>query len=125
MPTEAFCRNRSSGDGRAYYCRPCHAQQQRDTRERLYGGSYRHYKLRLKYGIGAAEVDAMVARQGGVCAICEERPAVQVDHDHKTGKVRGILCDGCNGGLGAFGEDLDLMERAAKYLKFHGNAVSG
>lgn len=70
-----------------------------------------------KYGLGAAEVAALAAAQGGVCAVCQRKPAVQVDHDHKTGKVRGVLCDGCNGGIGAFGEDLELLERAARYLE--------
>jgi len=115
-PPEDFCRNRSRADGLADYCRPCHNAAVRETKLRLYGGS-RHYKLRDRYGLGAAEVAALTAAQGGVCAVCQQKPAVQVDHDHKTGKVRGILCDGCNGGIGAFGEDLELLERAARYLE--------
>ena len=58
----------------------------------------------------------MIEAQGGVCAACHEEPATQVDHDHKTGKVRGILCDGCNGGIALFDEDIALMERAVRYL---------
>lgn len=111
-----FCRNRSARDGLACYCRPCHRAQGTESRTRLYGGS-RHYKLKQKYGIGAAEVASLVESQGGRCAVCKHNPAVQVDHDHKTGRVRGILCDGCNGGIGAFGEDLELLERAAQYLE--------
>ena len=44
----------------------------------------------------------MFAVQGGVCAICEEAPASHVDHDHETGRVRGLLCFNCNGALGQF-----------------------
>jgi hypothetical protein len=55
-----------------------------------------------RYGIGAAEFDELDAQQGGVCAICGRESPEHVDHDHETGKVRGILCFNCNGGLGQF-----------------------
>lgn len=100
-PLESFCRNRNTRDGRATYCKPCHNARNRETIRRLYGNT-RHYHLRQRYGIGAAEVEELIRRQGGVCAICEQEPATQVDHDKRTGEVRGILCDGCNGGLSAF-----------------------
>jgi hypothetical protein len=60
----------------------------------------------------------MIEAQGGLCAICEgplERP--HVDHDHETGKVRGVLCFNCNGGLGKFADSADLLQRAAEYLQ--------
>lgn len=62
----------------------------------------------------------MIRKQGGVCAICEQEPATQVDHNRITGQIRGMLCDGCNGGLSAFEEDDELLERAAQYLEQHG-----
>jgi Recombination endonuclease VII len=58
----------------------------------------------------------MVAEQGGLCAICREAPADQVDHDHKTNRVRGPLCFNCNGALGQFRDRPDLMLRAVLYL---------
>ena len=84
--------------------------------QRVHGG-YRHYRLKHKYGIGAAEVDAMIAAQGGLCALCEVRPATQVDHDHKTGKVRAILCLLCNAGMGAFKDDPNIIRNAIAYLE--------
>lgn len=102
-PRDEFCRHRGRPDGKADYCKPCHNAKNQATIKRLYGDT-RHYHFRQKYGIGLAQVEEMIARQGGLCAICRKYPAKQVDHDHRTGKVRGILCDGCNGGLGAFGE---------------------
>jgi hypothetical protein len=81
----------------------------------LYGGS-RHYHLQRRYGIGAAEVDGMIAEQGGVCAVCGRPDPEHVDHDHATGAVRGILCFNCNGGLGQFGDDQDRLVSAALYL---------
>ena len=115
-PLDAFCRNKNRRDGRAAYCRSCHNARNKDTVQRLYGG-HRHYRLRQKYGIGAHEVAALVAAQGGVCAICKVRPAIQVDHAHDTNAVRGVLCDGCNGALGAFSEDKALIRRAIEYLR--------
>lgn len=112
---EEFPRNKSSADCRGAYCKPCHNARGRETRQRLYGGS-RHYHLKRKYGLGAAEVDDLIATQGGLCAVCRERPAEHVDHDHRTGTVRGILCLGCNTGLGQFGDDADVVLRAIDYL---------
>lgn len=57
------------------------------------------------------------AAQGGICAVCGERRAVHVDHDHDTKRVRGILCELCNGFLGAFNDDPDLLRAAIKYLE--------
>ena len=60
----------------------------------------------------------MIRKQGGLCAICQENPAVQVDHcEQPEMRIRGVLCDDGNGGLGAFYDDLDLLEAAAQYLE--------
>lgn len=61
----------------------------------------------------------MIDAQGGVCAICRERPAEHVDHDHDTGRVRGILCFTCNVGIANFGEDRERMRFAMIYLEIH------
>ena len=112
---EEFPRNRRSRDGHHSYCKTCNNARSRESRERLYGGS-RHYHLKRRYGIGAAEVDDMIAEQGGVCPICGRPAPEHVDHDHQTGAVRGILCFNCNGGLGQFGDDQDRLLAAASYL---------
>ena len=82
------------------------------------GGS-RTYHLTRRYGITAAEADAMLEAQGGVCAICRAAPAAHVDHDHATGAVRALLCFNCNGGLGQFKDDPTLLHAAAYYVEFH------
>jgi hypothetical protein len=114
-PVEDFPRNRSSGTGRGVYCKPCHNARGRETRRRLYGGS-RHYHLKRRYGIGAADFDALLTEQGMLCPICLKRPAEHVDHDHKTKKVRGILCEQCNGGLGQFKDNVQTIRNAIEYL---------
>ena len=118
-PLEDFPRNRRTRDGRHAYCKPCHNARGHESRQRLYGGS-RHYHLKRRYGIGADEFDALLAKQGGVCRICGRPDPEHVDHDHKTGRVRGILCFNCNGGLGQFADDVDRLESAAHYLSSAG-----
>ena len=93
----------------------CNNERSKASRDRLHG-STREYHLRRRYGMTSAEVDALIAAQGGMCAICLVAPAEHVDHDHETGKVRGVLCFNCNGGLGQFKDDCDLLSRAFEYL---------
>ncbi|MCC9708657.1 endonuclease VII domain-containing protein [Streptomyces sp. MNU76] len=76
--------------------------------------------LRRKYGLTEADRDELIASQGGVCCICLSAPAAHVDHCHKTGRVRGVLCFNCNAGLGLLRDDPDALNRAADYLE--GNA---
>jgi hypothetical protein len=115
-PLSEFPRNRRTRDGRHAYCKPCHNARGKETRQRLYGGS-RHYHLKRRYGIGAAEFGHLVREQGGSCAICGKPNPEHVDHDHVTGRIRGILCFNCNGGLGQFGDDSQRLYRAAFYVE--------
>lgn len=115
---EEFPRNRSAPGGRGGYCKPCHNAKGKATYTRLYGGT-RHYHLQRRYGISAARVDELVAEQGGLCAICRAGKPEHVDHEHLTGKVRGVLCFNCNGGLGQFKDRPDVLKRAVAYLEEH------
>lgn len=91
------------------------------SRERR-AASARKYNLRSKYGITPEHFDAMLARQGGGCAICGAALATRagqrlhVDHDHETDEVRGLLCTHCNVGLGQFRDDPTRLRRAIGYL---------
>ena len=120
-PLADFPRNRSNRDGYAAYCKPCHNKKGRDTYIRLYG-STREYHLRRRYGIGQAEVDAMLAEQGGLCAACRTDEPKHVDHDHKTGRVRGMLCFLCNQALGNVRDDVRRLQGLIDYL--HRDAVA-
>lgn len=115
LPLEEFPRNRRDALGRGRYCKPCHNQRGRDSLERA--GGARGYHLKRRYGISAAEAAAIVEAQGGLCAICRERPAAHIDHDHATGAVRGALCFTCNVGLGNFRDREDLLLKAFDYLR--------
>ncbi|WP_084000224.1 endonuclease VII domain-containing protein [Actinoplanes utahensis] len=111
-----FPRSRNDTGGRGRYCKPCRNARGNETRQRLSGGN-RECHPRQRYGIGQAEVDALLAEQGDVCAICGAADPQHVDHDHRTGGVRGILCFNCNGGLGQFRDDPVLLAGAITYLK--------
>jgi hypothetical protein len=80
-------------------------------------------RLARAYGLTKEDVDSMLDAQGGACAICAaDRPAGKgwhVDHCHKTGDVRGILCSRCNVGIGMLGDDVERMLAAAEYLRKH------
>jgi len=113
----AFGRNAGNKSGVNSYCKPCHNARTRQSREQV--GGERTYHLRRRYGITAADADAMLADQGGLCAICGAAPAVHVDHDHATGAVRSLLCFNCNGGLGQFRDDAAVLRAAARYVEAH------
>ncbi len=86
----------------------------------------RRQLLRGKYGITPADYDAMVVAQGGRCAICLACRAdtrgrrFYIDHDHSTGKVRGLLCHYCNVGIGSLKDSITVVQDAAAYLQRHG-----
>lgn len=79
----------------------------------------RSYNLKKTYGITLEWYEETLAAQGGGCKICGRSPKgrqLSVDHDHNSGKVRGLICYYCNTGLGNFKDDADLLRRALAYL---------
>jgi hypothetical protein len=80
-------------------------------------GDTKAQRLRKKYGIDYSGKASMVAGQGGVCAICGgPLDPGNIDHDHKTGRIRGVLCTSCNVGLGFFRDDIASLKSAIEYL---------
>lgn len=83
----------------------------------------REYYIQRMYGIGLAEYDDMMLRQGGVCAICFGVNAngnrLCVDHCHTTGRVRGLLCRPCNQALGLLRDSKQQITNALAYLGEH------
>jgi len=79
--------------------------------------------LRRTHGIGEAEYQARLAAQEHKCAICGAPPkpektfSLDVDHDHSTNEVRGLLCNACNQGLGYFKDNPERLRAAALYLE--------
>lgn len=76
--------------------------------------------LKQSYGMSLQDFDDMVSAQDGRCAICCRLPdRLVVDHDHDTGRVRALLCDNCNKGIGMLGDDLVIVTKAMHYLSRH------
>lgn len=70
-----------------------------------------------KYGFTSEHIQQILDSQGGVCAICGETPnPFRLDHDHITGRPRGILCNHCNTGLGFFRDNPRSLLTASRYL---------
>jgi len=89
---------------------------------------------KYRYGISLDEVQTKFESQGGRCACCEEEiphytefkgknHLFHIDHNHDTGKIRGLLCTKCNTGLGLFNEDIDLIKSAIAYLEKYNATV--
>ena len=84
---------------------------------------FRDYSLRKKYGIGHEEYLELLEKQGGKCKVCgstetdKNNKHFSVDHCHDTKKVRGLLCNKCNRGIGLLKDNPDLLRTAAKYIE--------
>lgn len=78
----------------------------------------RKYRLDAKYSISIDDFNKMLEQQNNLCNICNRQfnNDVCVDHCHVTDKVRGLLCNKCNTGLGLFQESIDVLKNAAEYL---------
>lgn len=110
--------------GKAYYS----ANRDRVlARQRVYDSTHsnvdRMRKSRMKaFGLTPSDYDALLLAQGGVCKVCgATKPGGNgrfvVDHDHKTGKVRGLLCTRCNLMLGCARDDRSILSSASLYLR--------
>mgnify|MGYP001598902286 CR=1 FL=1 len=129
------------GNYHSSYCRICHNELGRkhrknnrdkyilkariyysENREKIlkeskeYYLKYRNKATAKRYGISLVEYEDLLQTANNQCQICRTTETLRVDHDHKTGKVRGILCLHCNSGLGYFKDSQKLLKVAIKYL---------
>ena len=78
------------------------------------------YNRKKKYGLTREDVNRIFKNQQELCDVCGKKlkqEEIRIDHDHKSKKIRGILCHSCNVGLGFFKDSIILLENAKKYLK--------
>ena len=80
----------------------------------------REAKLLREYGISVEKYQELLKQQGGLCKICKQLETQQrklsIDHNHKTGKVRGLLCNRCNVAIGLLNEDIGIIHNVIIYL---------
>ncbi len=136
-----FYKDRTKKDGLHSICVACHKQYKHDlyardspARDRALARSkqYRFLNpekvktgivnatLRKKYGITLEQYNNMLQQQDNACAVCKETPVKQrlhVDHNHTTGKVRGLLCQACNTSIGKLKENPELIRALALYVE--------
>jgi len=77
----------------------------------------RELRFKRDYGISLNELEIMKVAQDRRCAICKKAKQLVVDHNHDTGKIRGLLCHTCNRGLGLFSDSAEVLLKAAYYLE--------
>lgn len=137
LPLSSF--NKSNRrDGYQTYCRACHNKMQREKyqadpqaklkrqmrerkRKSLNPLAKKDAELKRLYGISVETYLDILGAQNGVCKICNNdcktKYSLSVDHNHQTGKVRGLLCNRCNRAIGMFEDSPHLLRSAAKYLE--------
>jgi hypothetical protein len=132
--TSQFHKNKSTADGYRSRCKVCVSTYMKkyytDNKTSI------RQKVRVqKYGVDDAALQKMFDDQAGCCAICGKQydsydngrvgaggaafKGLNIDHDHDTGKVRGLLCGLCNAGLGKFLDDQEILLNALDYLMKH------
>jgi hypothetical protein len=140
-----FAKDKYNKDGLTFRCKKCrnkhyneyykeNPEKQKEKNERqainrknFYDSdkgveSSRRAHLKRSFGISLEEYNEMSERQNHICAICGgyetsyRNKVLSVDHSHKTGVIRGLLCNTCNRALGLFKEDIDVLKKAIDYL---------
>lgn len=144
-PIEDYHRRPDRPGGRQYRCKDCERLYQKSEQGKLrskartkrfldkmrlenraeYDRRARESNLKRKYGISDGQYREMLSAQNGQCAICGtldpkgRNGQFHIDHDHDTGKIRALLCNLCNHGLGAFRDKTELLSKAIDYLNHH------
>jgi len=127
-----FSKRNSRKRGYQYACKDCCRKYRRKHKDKsiLYNKEYwKNNKKRLSaymkfyhYGVTPEDYDKLYKKQNGCCALCgrhqsELTKTLCIDHDHKTGKIRGLLCLSCNRGVGYLQDDAELCLKAYQYLR--------
>jgi len=135
-----FNKDPKSPDTLHYRCRLCRKKyrRQQEVKERtsVYNKKYaeqnpelmkakdRKNSLKRFWNMTPEQFEALKEKQGGTCALCNKTESnphknLCIDHDHTTGKIRGLLCDNHNRAMGLFKDSIEDMEKAIQYLKNH------
>lgn len=130
-PLAEFYQTVRNGSPYGYHgkCKSCYVKKQQENYDPI---KKRDENLKRVYGIGIEEYNTLLEKQNNRCAICESTDpkgrksgrgggvdVFYVDHDHKTGNVRGLLCNICNRTMGYVGENSNTLEEMIKYLQKH------
>lgn len=133
LPISSFAPEKTTQDGLKWSCIECTSQMSKDNYRRKLAEKSGYYeklteqsfrsRIKRQFGITVEEYELLLRLRGGGCHICGRKDAdssgrkLCVDHCHKTGKVRGLLCKACNQAIGQFKDDPDRIFSAAEYLR--------
>lgn len=125
-----FYNSKSYKDGKAYRCKVCDRIARKNyyhKHKEKFLENKRRVNRKFKYNLTDEEYNNLIKDQKGLCAICNiqlknyyntnKSDTMCVDHSHKTGKVRGLLCSNCNKALGLFKDDINSLISAISYLR--------
>lgn len=140
-PLEDFGRRKTGKDGRKAICKECvksstspediakrkeaanRWRKENGDKARARGRRWHHRHPKAKLGLTTEEYEDLLDYQEGKCAICSRLPGedrrLALDHDHRNGMLRGLLCSNCNRGLGVFNDNPALLLKAIMYLAHH------
>jgi len=132
--SQEFYKDNNSKNGLRSHCKPCHKDSvnrsqikhrdryiknyQKSNERHKVSGYTREWSLKEKYNISLEDYNILLVNQNNVCAICQKvsNKNLQVDHDHKTGEIRGLLCWTCNMALGYLYDSTENLNTAIQYL---------
>ena len=122
-PLDEFVKRSNRASGRQPYCKQCHNLKTRDKYDSMV---MKDYDLKRAYGIDLKQYNDIFESQNGCCKICNKhiselnnkhKKSLCVDHCHKTNKIRGLLCDKCNRGIGLLNDNIESLKNAIIYLE--------
>lgn len=126
---ELFYKSKRSNTGYNYRCKKCDndaRKKYRNNQPERYSLVKRKINLKCRYNLTIEQYLEILKKQNDCCAIClnpyprstgNYEVSFVVDHNHATGKIRGLLCSKCNRGIGFLGDNLQNFERAYQYIK--------
>ena len=129
-PLDSFVKDKNRPDGHYLYCKVCNSRRRKEkSYDKAWRDAnpehvktYRRTSLLRKYGLTDESYNTLLSSQGFACAICRNTDPqdrwnrFHIDHCHKTGVVRGLLCTHCNTGLGKFYDNTNYLYAAINYL---------
>lgn len=127
-PTSRFKKDKTRPDGASSWCKRCHAKDvkkyQLKNKEKII--KYKKKYNVKQYGITIDDYNEMYQRQGGKCWICEKKfDTLCIDHCHDTGKIRKLICQKCNSGIGFLKDNAYLAAKAFIYLYENNSKKAG
>ncbi len=126
-PIDQFSRDTRKRDGLQSYCSSC-GREAVNAWNAANPERKRADHLMRRFGLTVADYESLADQQGGVCTICAGTcptgRRLAVDHDHDTGRVRGLLCWECNTGIGKLKDSPAVLSSALRYLHHHGKALT-